>query len=376
MVLLIVIIVIVIIYSLSNNTLKEKRPIRPISIAQATTNINRNQQGNLYDLCPCKNGLICQNGVCKADLNTRCLITSDCANPYICFDGTCVNKPTETLELRTTKYYQQENKGRICVNRNIAELVLNGQNELVLSFLKGWWSLNKVTSICDGDTSGILFCVAESGLYKLTCNSDLFLPRKITVNMKIDQVFQYKNKLHLLTLEGDLYQVVNQRNDKRWKYVHLVELENRKIVNEPIERIYTNGVDKISIKVNNQVYTYNNKKETWTKENKNLIKIVYGLDANLYMYLNRVELIYNNSTFVLNSTVKDLSFIPKSIIEHMALLESFLVTTITGQIQLCTPVIWNKNNYIRTQNCHLNGDYLIQTNNNLWVITGAKCASI
>ncbi len=49
--------------------------------------------GTLYQACPCYNGYVCDDGICKKDIGQICLVSSECTKDAVCHNGVCMAKP-------------------------------------------------------------------------------------------------------------------------------------------------------------------------------------------------------------------------------------------------------------------------------------------
>jgi len=153
---------------------------RKLDISSHHIDIGDNHNlGDLFQACPCKKGLVCDNGICKSEPNSICVTSSACPSDYICYTGKCLAKPSSKDEIKKTHY--QENQ--ICLNRHF--LRLDGTK---FNMMSGWWDINQGISICESDVTGVIYVVAENELYRvpIDSNNDISI---INQNLKISKMF-------------------------------------------------------------------------------------------------------------------------------------------------------------------------------------------
>ena len=103
-------------------------------------------RSDLYQSCPCKSGLICDNGICKQEPGSTCVTSSACHSSSVCYIGRCTEQPRTPDERLRTNY----KNGVICVNRHFLKLE---KDRFIM--MDGWLSINGGVHLCDSDISGI-----------------------------------------------------------------------------------------------------------------------------------------------------------------------------------------------------------------------------
>src|SRR3990172_3674888 len=96
----------------------------PEKIPEKVIRIETREPGDLYQLCPCKAGLICDQGFCKIENGLECISSLSCTSDNFCFNGICMDREKLMIESDKIEY-----------DRNILKL----KNDRFV-MLPGWWA--------------------------------------------------------------------------------------------------------------------------------------------------------------------------------------------------------------------------------------------
>lgn len=376
-------------------------------------------KGELYSSCvnnKCQEGLVCDRGICKQISGSSCVISSSCQNDNICYMERCTLQPNTQEELKKTNY----NQGKICVNRHF--LKLNKDSFIMLS---GWWNINNGIYICDSNITGLIYIVNGDGLFRISSDPSITDVVSISQKLVIAKIFRYLDKIHVLTEDGYLYQLINESTSNKWEYKQVTELYKKKLISYFIEDIYPCKNGTISIKISGKIYSYCINEKTWKEELGNPLKIIYGeIDTHkIILYKHKIEYYFylhpgseenrNNKTqdlfeewpinqkssnvrlpfresvrstdhksasdqsqnmlikYILNGSFKDIEF---------NLTMNSIIAISDNKIKEYEPVVWipiiNNQNHFKEISLKGIGDKLIRTKESVWLLTGVSCSSI
>lgn len=388
-------------------------------LSQPSTSQQIERGGDLYQSCPCKPGFICDKGICKQKQNSICITSLSCDDSSICYNGRCIEKPKTKNEQLVTNY----DRDNICVNRHFLKL----ENDRFI-MMKGWWSMNEGVYLCDSDITGLIYLVKDNNILRLSTNP--LITDRIKVNQDLIplKLFRFQNKIFVLTLEGKIYQLINENIKNKWQYRHVREIYEKDISDLFIEDLYTCSDGSIAFKTDGIIYSYLMEKKEWTSEIGSR-KIVFGEFSNtkMVLYDDKIEInleieqddFYDSSDITIKQPIKTPPLTPSFLSNHKKnfLLnikskhnnfsgtfinvkftfpgsyrdiefnineDKFLVLTAkTNQIKEFEPLIW-KNSVDHNQievsfnerSLQGNGDKLIRTNDHIWLLTGAQCSAI
>lgn len=357
-------------------------------------------QGDLYKSCPCKPGLVCDNGICKQEPGSTCVTSSACHSSMMCYIGRCTEQPRTQDEKQKTNYHD----GIVCVNRHFMKLE---QDRFIM--MKGWWSMNGGISLCDSDVSGLVYMVREDGVTRVSVDPVISGSIEIDQDLSLLKLFRFLGKVYGLTMEGKLYQLPSESLKSKWQYRPVKEIYKKNLSNEVIEDVYPCKDGSLSIRISGKIYTYSVKTKRWTEE-IGPKKIVYGETVNtkISLYSDRIKFKFEipeddaanlqsplvhrrqiqpklskirspdvkciDFTFTLTGLYKDVELNPEE--------DGIIVLAAnTGHVKEYKPVVWlpltaGSQNHFRERLLHGSGDRLLRTSNTVWLLTGAKCSQV
>ncbi|GAF95043.1 unnamed protein product, partial [marine sediment metagenome] len=183
--------------------------------------------GELNETCPCEEDLICDEGLCKRDTGSICLISKACKKGEICLLDRCIVEPTTYLENR---------KGRriVSMDQHLFKLM---DNRFVFP---GWWKLNNVLSIIDSKISGVVYISTDKGIYRVLTNIELIKSnnqwwKEIKTNGNITgKLYKFIDKIYLLTSNGKLYRLYEETLTNEWTFNKIKEMYGQNISNKHI----------------------------------------------------------------------------------------------------------------------------------------------
>lgn len=293
----------------------------------------------------CQDG-ISENGVCKRQSGSDCLISSECSSNHACVNYNCTLKPQTWEECFETMC----NEHTICVNQHIFKL---GKNKFVM--LEGWWVTKNSLDLVDSPIPNMFYLLNYNGLHLISqpiineqlCDKTVRneetnynqLIKLADFNIEDDvtpiHLFTFRNALHVLCNNGKIYRGITNREviriydifkdkvtklskrsnnryfaDRKsnigWPYVWEWEVINfvygRDISNLQILDVTTSSDDAICITTTDSQLLYNHNKwndETYflvpQNKNRTLIKISpirYGVNKNCYIQVEPYSISY------------------------------------------------------------------------------------
>lgn len=247
----------------------DSEPSRELNLDQSLHTLdigNEINLGELFESCPCKKGLVCDNGICKMEPNSICVTSSSCPTNYICYTGRCLEKPSSKDEIKKTHYSEDQ----ICLNRHF--LRLDGTK---FNMSSGWWNINQGISLCESDVSGVIYVVTENDLYRVSINSNEDTSI-IHQNLQISKMFRFVNKIHVLTNDGRIYQLVSETHRSQWEYRRINEIYGKDLSNTTVDDAYPCKDGSLSLRIDGKIYMYSTRRRDrkW-KLKKGAIKVVY-----------------------------------------------------------------------------------------------------
>lgn len=391
--------------SLMDSSLQNSGKIQsliPPSLLKNNEMFSQNQ-GDLYKSCPCKPGLVCDNGICKQEPGSICVTSSSCHSSMMCYFGRCTEQPRTPDEKLRTNYHD----GMICVNRHFMKLE---QDRFIM--MKGWWSMNGGISLCDSDVSGLVYMVREDGVTRVSIDPVISGSIKVEQDLSLLKLFRFLGKVYGLTTEGKLYQLISESLKSKWRYRPVKEIYKKNLSNAVIEDVYPCRDGSLSLRISGKIHTYSIRTKKWVEE-VGPKKIVYGetSDTKVSLYSDRVELkfeipeedtadlrnpllhrrsavsiqprsskarspgkTYVDFTFTLTGLYKDVEINSEE--------DGIIVLAAkTGHVKEYKPVVWfpltsGSQNHFRERLLHGIGDRLLRTSNSVWLLTGAKCEQV
>jgi len=263
----------------------ETRSHKPdLDLNMATNNIdigNNLNLGNLFESCPCKKGLICDSGICKMEPNTVCVTSSTCPSNYICYTGRCLEKPSSMDEIKKTNYQDDQ----ICLNRHFLKL-----DNTKFNMVSGWWNINQGISLCESDVSGVIYVVTENELYRVSINS-MVDSSVINQNLQISKMFRFVNKIHVLTNDGRIYQLVSETHRTQWEYRRINEIYGKDLSNTTVDDAFPCKDGSLALRIDGKIYMYSTRRRDrkW-KMKKGATKVIYDEISlsRAIMYPNKI----------------------------------------------------------------------------------------
>lgn len=370
--------------------------------------ISNRKNGKLYESCPCADGLICDNGICKNDEHSFCVTSSSCPEGYFCFNGKCVEKPYTEEEVKSTGFSETKSGfKKLCVYRHFLRL---DSDRFVIS--PGWWSNAGGISICDSNITGQVYILRNDGLFRAAWDSHMRDIIQIKTTIVIDKLFRYMGILYILS-EGMLYKVVNEdfRNYStpicRWDFRREKTFLGKDVYFDSIDDVFPCNDGTISLLMEEGIWTYSSfhrdmsisktadenniknikseHKGKWELEyiNDNVRKICYGKTRNCRIILKDNEIEFYIATTNVNRKFN----LPGYYIDVELNLDEdgFIAIRDTIGFNECLeyrPVVKRKkdenNNEIKFNKRKIigDGDSLMRTKNNVWMLTGTTCLAI
>ena len=337
--------------------------------------------GGLFQKCPCEKGLICDSGICKSSTGSVCVTSEACSSDHICYMGRCVNKPKTSKEIEKTKY----NGEKICLNRHFLKL-----DQLGFKIESGWWNINQGICLCESDITGYLYVVTENELYRVSSESS-GETSIIEQDLKISKMFRFVNKIHVLTNDGLIYQLVSETHSSQWKFRRINQIYEKNLTNVTVDDVFTCNDGSISLRINGKIYMYfiGERDQEWILK-KGALKIVYGESSDTYaiLYPNKISIQTvkqstshhkdpsktNNSFIIITSTIhgkyKDLIFKSNDIILTVSASDS----SILQYKNIKSSDLTNKPRWIQRQ-LNGTGDHLFKCFDIIWLLTGSICST-
>jgi len=199
-----------------------------INIDSEESEIKELQQikGDIYQQCPCKDGLICDEGVCKKRLNSPCFISSECAGESVCHKGFCATRPGE-WEVPISNVCQY---GLIVTNNHLS--ILKDDSFKILPY---WLLFENTVSICKYDNNRIIV-ITKDKLYLL--NTEKYVDNiKIIKESKRpfshlfnhDRLINHENRIYFIRGSKIYLMKYNIDNSVIWKLDDTIKLNNLKL---------------------------------------------------------------------------------------------------------------------------------------------------
>jgi hypothetical protein len=255
-----------------------------LDLNMATNNIdigNDLNLGNLFESCPCKKGLVCDSGICKMEPNTICVTSSTCPSNYICYTGRCLEKPSSTDEIKKTNYQDDQ----ICLNRHFLKL-----DNTKFNMMSGWWNINQGISLCESDVSGVIYVVTENELYRVSIDSKVD-SSVIHQNLQISKMFRFVNKIHVLTNDGRIYQLVSETHRSQWEYRRINEIYGKDLSNTTVDDAFPCKDGSLALRIDGKIYMYSTRhRDRKWKMKKGATKVIYDETSlsRAIMYPNKI----------------------------------------------------------------------------------------
>lgn len=320
-------------------------------------------RGDIFQRCPCKEGLICELGICKKQSGSFCLTNSECTHNNICFNGICTEKPND----REGIIGSMSETGKICVNKH--PLKYTGGQFVMNKDL--WWA-NGTMSIVDANVTGLVYILADHGLYRV---SDVN-KKEIHCSQGLRQLFRFRDKIYGVSTSNNIMVLLRENTSNPFKFKKVSTIYDKDF-DEDVEEVYPCTDGSISIKkVDGLIYTFESDIGEWKEEASDVLRIDYGktYKFKLIHYENRIEywcdtLINGEMVFKLDGTFKDAIIVPKT--------STFMTINLRSTIDHYIPVIGNEEAKVqrsfRKKNIGGSGDKFLKTEDDLWILTGSNC---
>ena len=135
-------------------------------------------KGIIYGPCPCTEGLVCDDGICKVPNTNKCLVKSQCQTGQICLNGTCVDEPAEWEDISETGYDNE----MLNISYHCLSVVNGDTNEPYLDIMAGWWSISGIKSIIKSHEKGFYLVVTEERIFSIISDKMLKTKRELQIN--------------------------------------------------------------------------------------------------------------------------------------------------------------------------------------------------
>lgn len=310
---------------------------------------------SLYQQCPCGNGYVCDNGICKKDAGNACVMNSDCSSKLICHNNLCIEKPG----------IWKSSLNGICKSR----LTNTKYNLLCLlpmdkfKLLDDWKNVDDCLSMCEFNVDGetVFIILTKKGLYKI-------YPDKFVNNR--EKIYERNNLSSRCTLKDDILNINNKlfllKKYKLWiaKWNNMDEIKWKKY---PLE-----DLNEYALPNGNKLIKYNNK---WIIDETHLkIKI-------RNTFTNIISPIYNNISFH-NDRNNNISIVDNNNNKIMLYDVSRImqIVKMTSYIYICLNIDKTITKYNLTEKTaeHIDGygDKLFLCHGRIWLLSNDKCVEI
>lgn len=332
------------------------------------------EEGDIFDLGPCKNGLINDNGTCKTVYGDNCLISSQCSTSNICFSGICTVKPESWNEKVTTAF----DGSQLCINKHLLRLE---DNKFIPPM--SWWEINKIASITEDEEMGFFLILSEDGDIFRTIADDIITNfNTYTGSINYKKIINIENNMIILTHSGNL--LLLDKDFKKTKKITDIKGIN---LNLFIHDIYTVKDRSLIIKYEETtIIILKNMDNFLFFDNSPNYQVIFGNDIN-----HRI-LIYNNEIRVYINRIKS-----KNIKSGKFDIKQGNPIIIKGRYNYATfdkdkqDTVYLMNNkgsifYFKIRkrkrsklidtNVKSIGYKIINSNNNIWALTISKCLNV
>ena len=324
--------------------------------------------GGLYQACPCQDGLICSEGVCKQKPFGKCLTSSSCMDDQFCFIGTCIERPNSWEEKVQTKYKDNQ----ITISSHAFRL---SEEHFILP--KGWWQIRDIISILDGYLFGTFYVVSkDTNIYCLFADSIIRGLSIIKYNSGINpkQLFRLNEELYLVSEQGRLFRLNGNEKSDQWDFTPLKYFYGKNVSSFDIINVITNPDQSVIFyQRDGQIRIYRPGKEwTFIPKTEQIRKISYNgilnqkdsdtsLIKGIYLRSDRLD-------YRLSDSDKIYSIEGNFIDAELDHRKNEII--VIDQHKAVVKIIISKNQKYRKIRVFDNhGSKLIKTNNDIWVIS-------
>ena len=147
----------------------------------------KSNKGIIYGPCPCMDGLVCDDGICKVPNTNKCLVKSQCQTGQICLNGTCIDEPTEWEDISETGYDNE----RLNISYHCLSIINCDTNKPYLDIMAGWWSISGIKSIIESNEKGFYLVVTAERVYSIISDKMLKTKRELQINKSMLSVPKY-----------------------------------------------------------------------------------------------------------------------------------------------------------------------------------------
>ena len=366
--------------------------------------------GDIDQSCPCASGLECdsisndRSGICKRKTGSTCIISSECGSNDLCLLDRCITKPIEYLEIPG---------GRKIVS--LKRHLLKMEHDRFI--FPGWWKLSNVISTINSNRPGLIYVSTEKGIYRVPSSIETIKSNELWLNRikyrliseesdsnnelisndngSSGKLFRFATRLYLITLEGELYQLMEETLLNDWSFIRVKELYQENLINLHIDEVFPGSFGRLSIKIGPHIHEYDINDNKWIQLESNVKKVVYGKDINqrILLYSDQLEgvliiPINNNKTdsdeesehksvdFTLSGEFDDVIFHPNG---YQLLVIYHNVVQICKPTLLYAPRIMMRHErgdkpdhrlIIKRETLPGKGKRLYSTGNDVWLLTG------
>ncbi len=264
--------------------------------------------------------------------------------------------------------------------------------------IPGWWAVDGSISVCDSNVTGLIYIIREDGVYRVSSDSAIQDKLRIDQDLTLIKLFRFQNHLYALTIEGGVYQLINESASNKWKYRRVTEIYKKDLSSSCVEDIYPCNDGTISLKISGVTHTYIHDQKIWLEEPDSPEKIVYGETSETKLILHRHHIdfhfvIVEGETISVTGTNDPVSAAKNNIPvvfsvngcfkdgEISLAEDGILVVDSKGLIREYRPIVWipivdNRQHHFREKIIQGVGDRLLRTKNNIWLLTGAGCSRV
>jgi len=365
--------------------------------------VKKKEVSDLFQPCPCMEGYVCDNGICKLNEGQRCLTHSSCKSGSFCFNGICTSKPSNVDEVFsvTNKYNEFSKEKNLDNKTNNVELNSLNLKDLTnfcterhpmkllddrFIIYPGWWSLHDLTSICQSfQYDNTYYALNEKGhIYKINCDDILIEHIGNNIDTSFVKLFNINDKIYSLTYEGEIYKLIDETK-RNWTWEVIEDFYDIDTNNIDIKDIYTSKKGQVVMIRNSGTYInrinsiFSPGENRWIRICREVDKISLAEynDQNYILTVNNnTGIIYkynNNQNIEDNPIEKVLEF--KALDAELDPKEINVFYTIDGNNEVHKHKLKNDNliNYKITGGLATN---LIKTDDDIWITTKKQCISL
>jgi hypothetical protein len=333
------------------------------------------EKSGLFDQCPCATGLVCDNGICKLPSYNSCIMSSQCPEDNICFNGTCVPRPSGWEESISTTCTDS----MVCVSGHIMKL--QGEKFIIMP---NWWILDNIYDIVSSPRPGYIIVANKQGIWHIPSDdSSEFSKSKnhrlcdAYIYHPIKKLFYYKNYLHCLSggkiYKGPSSQDLIRYNMTEWGWEPIIYLHGRDMSHEVIDHVYESVDGTITLVHKNTYLTYSPLISKWRKDKyPKGTEIIYSPLSSNYVEKKRGTVVYHlNGHKVLKLTdVISVTFDP-TMVDGSRLIVIFR----NGWIKAYTLLDYKRRQWHETF-LHGSGREAKCTDKDIWIISNQYCQRI